>query len=301
MSALPSKVARKRCRARSSGESEYQVNVLYVFYDAGVPGAAKVGLNTNSSSYPWPFRYQQARSHSPREIHVAAAWDLGTKDRLKRAESQAKALLKPCRRTTSGGIEWFDLPADEIVARLSRELALPQPFLRNRDPAVPLYDDWRNDKDIYKGEVWRRYLWVHGEDGPDRRLKVIHSSDYDTQFIYAFTYNPHRVHLVAGYEPASPAPRSPDLMSRSNDETGMVWARLMRDSRLADRPNAPQVGWLKPGTTLSDIDAFVASHGLVRFDLRRPKPRCAKPRTSQINPPIAHGEAPPMRRIADWS
>lgn len=275
------------------------MNVLYVFRDAGVPGAAKLGYNAGQSkTVQWPCRYKQARSHTPRPIHVAAAWDLGSAN-VRTLESCAKKRLETWKRPNCGD-EWFDLPADELVERVTRILSLPRPFLRNEDPPVPVYDDWRELKDTYKGQVWRRYLWIHGEDGPERRFKVIHSPDYDTAFRYAFTYNPYPVRLVAAYEHPSPAGAPSVLMSHGNREVEAVWERMMNDPHFADRPDAPQVGWLKPGISLHEIDAHIRSTGLIRFDLRQPKPPCAKPRTSQIKPPIPHGSPPPFHRIADW-
>jgi hypothetical protein len=281
------------------------MQVLYVFHDAGVPNACKIGLNRDSGAYAWPYRFMQARAHTPREIHVAAAWDLSSAPALIDAERRAKAHLKSHRRTACHGSEWFDTPADEMVRQLAELLKLGKPFLRDRDPEVGLvnglpYDDWRERSDLYKGEVWRRYLWVHGEDGPVRRYKVIHSPLYDIAYKYAFTYNPYPVYLVAAYQhPVRTDGPSPSL-SPGNRAVQAVWEQIVSDKSFAIAPDLPQVGWLNETAILADIDRFARSRGLVHHDLRSPKPTCARPRDSQGGSPIAHGRIPSLRRVADW-
>lgn len=281
------------------------MQVLYIFHDVGVPNACKIGLNRNSGSYAWPYRFMQARSHTPRELRVAAAWDLGSEAMLTEAERSAKAHLKSARRTISHGSEWFDVAPDEMVHRLTEFLSLGKPFLRNQDPRIGLvnglpYDDWRERSDTYKGHVWKRFLWVHGEDGPTRRYKVIHSPLFDIAYKYAFTYNPFQVYLVRAFQHPVCSDGPSASLSPGNRRVQDIWEEMVGDRRFAAAPDLPQVGWLNETITLADIEQFVSARGLVPYDLHQPKPTCARPRDSQGGTPIAHGAPPPSRRVARW-
>jgi hypothetical protein len=83
-------------------------------------------------------------------------------------------------------------------------------------------------------------------------------------------------------------------------EAHTVWEKMVSDKYFSSASDLPQVGWLNETITLGDIDRFARSDGLIRHDLRLPKPTCARPRDSQGGTPVAHGSVPSLRRIADW-
>ena len=144
------------------------MNVLYIFRDPGVPTACKLGRNGGAKgSTVWPCRYRQALSHNPRALEVAAAWTVETEARLVELERQAHTLLSASRRRISSVREWFDLLAEEVIRRVQGPLHVGAPFLSGQSPDVGFYqglpyDDWRERKDTYRGQVWKRLLWVFG-------------------------------------------------------------------------------------------------------------------------------------------
>jgi hypothetical protein len=278
------------------------MNVLYVFRDPGAPNAFKIGYNSDSKQYPWPFRYRQAQSHSPRQIEVAAAWNIaGDRSALRRLETAAKNHFSPQRRTACDVNEWFDVAPDEGIAELGRKFCLGPPFVRHAVLNLSLwdglpYDDWRERRHLYKGQTWQRLIWIFAEDAAERRLKAIHTVSYDTVYRYAFTYNPHRVFLIAAYQfPTSALGPGPHL-ALGNRKVEAAWNELVADPRFCGAPLSSQVGWLNSGVTLSDVDRLLRFRGLEHFDLTQPKPSCMRPRDSQIEP-IAHGAPPPLGRV----
>jgi hypothetical protein len=122
---------------------------------------------------------------------------------------------------------------------------------------------------------------------------------YDIAYQYAFTYNPHPVYLVAAFEHQLSTNGPSASLSAGNCHVQTVWEEIVGSSGFAKAPDAPQVGWLNTGISLSDIAEYVTARGLVRYDLRKPKPPCARPRDSQAKQ-IPHGAIPPLRRFKDW-
>lgn len=282
------------------------MNVLYIFRDPGVPSACKLGLNGDASAaFAWPFRYRQALAHSPRAIEVAAAWGIESKARLQDLERQAHELLSASRRKVSHGREWFDLSADEVIARIQGVLRLGAPFLREQNLDVGLYqglpyDDWRERKDTYRGQVWKRLLWVFGEGSPERRIKVISSPCFDTAYSYAFTYNPWPVFLIGAYEHPLTTSGPGEALSPGNRIAEAAWNALIEHPRFSGRPMSYQVGWLNEGVAFAEVDAFLTKFGLQRYRLDQPKPECVRPRDSQVSP-IEQGAIPRLRRVRDSS
>lgn len=287
------------------------MEVVSIFRDEGVADECKIGYNGGSGRNGWPFRFQKAQSHSPRPIKLVAAWDLQSSAAMKAAESDAKKALEKWRRKVCHGTEWFDLPPDEMIAQLKKLCRLPAPFLLNEDPKTELYDglpydDWRERSDKYKGQVWKRYLWVHQEKikipetgKKESRLKVIHSPCYDTAFRYAFTYNPWPVYLVGAYGHPDNCSGSGIDLSHGNRAVQAVWEEVIAAPIFSGNPMSYQVGWLKYGVTRAELDRYVQALGLMPVDLETPKPSCARPRDSQVAP-IAHGAIPPQKRVAVW-
>jgi hypothetical protein len=179
---------------------------IYAFRDLGVPGCVKIGKDTR-----WPKRLEQARSHTPRGMSALALWPV-PENTLSTAEKRAVIGLP--RRTNTPGKEWYDCEPDQAVETIAKNLGI-EPV---RSPVVGnlrAYDDWRSQPHGDKDN--RKRLWVHLEDGPTARIKVIPSVLYDTAYRYAFTYNPYPVFLVAAYQSPS------DSRFSRTDENARVW------------------------------------------------------------------------------
>lgn len=274
------------------------MHVIYIFGDSEHGDLCKIGYDGN-----WPdtsekakkvIRYEQARSHNPREVQVHGIWLFDSGAKMKEAEKRIHAALYGYRRMESHGREWFNISCREAVKKIlqsgavhSEPLSVPPPIPMDR----PLpYDDWRDPGDVYKGEVYKRLLWVFREDSPSGRFKVIHSPLYDTCYRYAFTYNPFPVYLVAAYH-HSFAPAVPCLELREGNEVVQAcWKEIVSDKTHGPGLMAVNVGWLNQGAILEWISRKAVTYGLVFYDLRQPKPACMRPRDPQITP-INAGES----------
>jgi len=270
---------------------------IYIFGSKGLDDICKIGYDSN-----WPaasekakktIRFEQSRSHNPREILIHGIWAFDTKEEMKDAEKKIHLALHPYQRTAAHGREWFDLGHKEAIHKIVSSGAVqagpmqvphPQPV----DRAMP-YDDWRDPKDVYKGQVYKRLLWVFQEDSPDRRIKVIHSPLFDTCYKYAFTYNPFPVFLVAAFHhPLLPSEPTMELRE-GNLQVESCWQQIVADETHGPGLDATNVGWLNEGATVDWIREQAESHGLVGYDLLQPKPGCVRPQDPQLTPPIPVG------------
>src|SRR6185295_15923963 len=101
----------------------------------GISGSCKIGTSSTLGS-----RYRQARCHTPRGIQVEAFFDLGSRERVKLAESAVKRHLADVRRPGDGK-EWFDVAPVVAMDRirslpelaLARLLTAKEPKLRPAD------------------------------------------------------------------------------------------------------------------------------------------------------------------------
>lgn len=271
--------------------------VVYIFGDAEYPNICKIGYDSNWPEPPQKakkvIRYEQARSHNPREVIIHGIWVYETKEAMKDAEKKMHALLGPYRRTVAHGREWFDVSCQNAVQKIketgivdSQPSSTPQPSPMDR--AMP-YDDWRDPSDVYKGEVYKRLLWVFQEDNDQNRIKVIHSPLFDTCYRYAFTYNPFPVYLVAAFHHPF-HPKFPTKQLRVGNETvEKCWHEIVSDNEYGPGISATHVGWLRKGATLAWVAQKAQSSGLVQYDLQQPKPACVRPSDAQI-PSIAVGD-----------
>ncbi len=272
--------------------------VIYLFRDAEYPEICKIGYDSNWPEPPQKakkvIRFEQARSHNPRDVTIYGIWVYETKEVMKEAEKKIHTLLSPHRRTVAHGREWFDISSQDAVRRIiaagiadTEPLSTPQPLPMDR---VMPYDDWREPSDVYKGEVYKRLLWVFQENSDQNRIKVIHSPLFDTCYRYAFTYNPFPVYLVAAFHhPFHPAFPTRQLQV-GNESVEMCWREIVGDKEYGPGISATNVGWLRKGATLEWVARKAQSHGLVQYDLLQPKPACMRPSDSQI-PSIAVGES----------
>lgn len=272
------------------------MNVIYVFGNSEYPNMCKIGYD---SKWPSPsekakdrIRFEQARSHNPRNIIIHGIWTFESNEEMKEAEKKIKKLLRPYCRTESHGKEWFNISHQDATGKIlaagivTNKLQQPHPP-QVMDREMP-YDDWRELKDTYKGEVYKRILWVFQEDSPEKRIKVIHSPLFDTCYKYAFTYNPFPVFLVAAYHhPFSP--KGPTLELREgNILVESFWKKIVSDKTYGPGLMATNVGWLNTEATLDWVCAQTKSIGLVSYDLLQPKPAYMRPADPQI-PPITTG------------
>ncbi len=257
--------------------------IIYALRDNGVPDCVKIGKDTR-----WPKRLEQARSHTPRGISVVATWSVPEAS-LGKAEKQAIAGL--ARRTQTPAKEWYDCDLEKAVESVTNNLGI-QPNPTPTMTGLRSYDDWRSLPEEDKDH--RKRLWVHVEDAPVPRIKVIPSVFYDTAYRYVFTYNPYPVFLVAAYQ--SP---EDNRISRSNENARVwsTWQGLVR--KLGSAVPSDSIGWLDQGLSLDQLDAAIRSSGLVPYPLGAPKPRDAPPRDSSVAP-IAYGALPPMERVRVW-
>ncbi|MDF1556154.1 MAG: hypothetical protein P1P84_23995 [Deferrisomatales bacterium] len=273
------------------------MQVLYVLGDAGYPQFSKVGYDSE-----WPTRYQQALSHNPRGITVSGLWKFRTKPELREAERRAKQTLAGFKRTVCHGAEWFDLSGDDVHRALVHAGVVEGEGLPRTAPRLPSrdlpYDDWRKISDDYKGQVYRRLLWVFREETPQNRIKVIHSPLYDTCYRYAFTYNPFPVFLAAAYRHPAVADGPTPVLRKGNERVMQVWEKIVQDPSFGPGIAARNVGWLAEGTTEQRVEEVARDAGLESYDLGQAKPRDVRPRDSQVSP-IAPGAIPPMRRVME--
>ncbi|MFW9604834.1 MAG: GIY-YIG nuclease family protein [Trichlorobacter sp.] len=272
--------------------------VIYIFGNAEYPNFCKIGYDSN-----WPkpsekakktIRFEQARSHNPRNILIHGIWEFETKESMKTAEKTIHDALRSYRRTETHGKEWFDLsPVDAIKIAIASRAVGTQPIQTSipitKDRERP-YDDWREPSDLYKGEVYKRILWVFQEDSPENRIKVIHSPLYDTCYKYGFTYNPFPVFLVAAYHhPTSPPGPAMELRS-GNIHVENCWQSIISDKIYGPGLEATNVGWLNRNATLDWVREQALSSGLVAYDLLQPKPGCVMPVDAQMSNNIKYGE-----------
>jgi len=273
------------------------MDVIYVFGNSEYPNMCKIGYD---SKWPSPsekakdrIRFEQARSHNPRNIIIHGIWAFDSKEKMKEVEKKIKKLLLPYRRTESHGNEWFDLSHQDAAAKIYAS-GIVNDKLQQTPPPQPMdrempYDDWREPKDVYKGEVYKRLLWVFQEDSPQKRIKVIHSPLFDTCYRYAFTYNPFQVFLVAAYHhPLFPQGPTYELRE-GNILVESCWKQIVSDKTYGPGLMATNVGWLNEGANLDWVYAQATSCGLVPFNLLQPKPACVRPSDPQI-PSIAVGD-----------
>lgn len=271
--------------------------VIYLFKDAEYPNICKIGYDSN-----WPepsqkakkvIRFEQARSHNPREVIIYGIWSYQTKEAMKEAEKKIHAILGPYRRTIAHGREWFDISCQAAVCKImGAGIVDEEPSLVQKplpmDRAMP-YDDWRDPSDLYKGEVYKRLLWVFQEDSDQSRIKVIHSPLFDTCYRYAFTYNPFPVYLVAAFHhPFSPEGPTNKLRT-GNEAVENCWQLIIADKEYGPGIEATNVGWLRKGATLSWIARKAQTCGLVPYNLLQPKPVYVRPSDPQI-PSIPVGD-----------
>jgi len=266
------------------------MNVVYILGDTENPEMIKIGYDSN-----WPanseqakktIRFEQARSHNPRGVTVHGIWSFGTADEMKDTERKIHSLLQQYHRTDTHGREWFNIGYQDaarkiLSAGLVTSAALQGPSPQTRKREMP-YDDWREPSELYKGDVYKRLLWIFQEDGPQKRLKVIHSPLFDTCYKYAFTYNPFHVHLVAAYHhPLFPAGPTGE-MSKGNAQVESCWRQIISDKTHGPGLEATNVGWLNKGATLEWIGEQALASGLVSYNLLQPKPGCVRPQDPQI-------------------
>jgi hypothetical protein len=259
------------------------MNVVYMIGDIEHPDLTKIGYNSD-----WPTRYEQVRSHNPRDIVVHGVWVFDSKEEIRQVERKIHLELSQFHRKCTHGNEWFDINHEKVVEKVisagivkSRPLQDPSPKVRKRD--LP-YDDWRHPSDVYKNEIYKRLLWVFREESPQQRIKVIHSPLFDTCYKYAFTYNPFPVYLVAAYHHPF-FPDSPSIELRAgNEQVEACWRRIVSDHANGPGLMATNVGWLNKNSTIGWVAEQAHAQGLVRYDLLQPKPRCVRPKDGQIPP-----------------
>lgn len=273
------------------------MNVIYVFGNSEYPNMCKIGYDSKWPSHSEKakdrIRFEQARSHNPRDIIIHGIWTFDSKEKMKEAEKKIKKLLLPYRRTESHGTEWFDLSHQDAAAKIfASDIVIDK--LQQTLPPKPIdrempYDDWRELKDTYKGEVYKRILWVFQEDSPQKRIKIIHSPLFDTCYKYAFTYNPFPVFLIAAYHhPFSP--KGPTLELREgNILVESCWEKIVSDKTYGPGLMATNVGWLNTGANLDWVCTQTKTYGLVSYNLLQAKPACVRPADPQM-PPIATGD-----------
>jgi hypothetical protein len=259
------------------------MNAVYMLGDAEHPEMIKVGFNSD-----WPTRFEQVRSHNPRNVIVHGIWIFNSKDEIKEVESRIHSTLGQHHRKNTHGKEWFDIGYQEALEKIITSGivgSLPQqdqsPQTKNRE--MP-YDDWRNPSDLYKKEVYKRLLWVFQEDSPQKRIKVIHSPLFDTCYKYAFTYNPFPVYLVAAYHhPLFTNGPSHDMRA-GNIQVESCWRQIVSDEEHGPGFMATNVGWLNKEATIEWVREQACSRGLVTYDLLQPKPGYVRPQDGQIKP-----------------
>ena len=259
------------------------MNVVYVLGDSEYGDICKIGYNSE-----WPKRFEQVRSHTPRSVIVHGIWRYDSKEEIKNVERRIHALLASFHRKICHAREWFDISAHDAIRLIKQEGIvdsdpLPDPNPQTLTRAYP-YDDWRSLSDEYKGEVYKRILWVFKEDSGQGRIKVIHSSLFDTCYKYAFTYNPFGVYLAAAFHhPFFPDGPTPELRL-GNELVESVWHEIVADDTFGPGVMATNVGWLNKGATVEWVSAKAQAQGLVSYDLFQQKPRCVRPKDAQIKP-----------------
>ncbi|MDF1586216.1 GIY-YIG nuclease family protein [Marinimicrococcus flavescens] len=266
--------------------------VIYVFADPGVPGACKIGKDTR-----WPYRYKQARCHTPRPIAIEGVFTFDDKDALGAAEKRIRQVLGGCRRPGDVN-EWFDLPAAEAIARLQKAGILGSRNLREAmAPRLSrsglLYDDWRE-----QGKASQNYRWLIAmfeEQSPERRLKLSYGALHDTAFLYAFTYNPWPVRLVAGFEHGRAVAAEDPGNVEPNRLLKQAWEEVQRQFGSLQ---SEQVGWLNQGVTSGEVARRLAALDVHPFPLDRPKPPGARLRDASIKKSTAIGEPQPLGRVS---
>jgi len=252
------------------------MNVVYILGDIEHPEMIKIGFNST-----WPTRYEQVRSHNPRNIIVHGIWIYDSKEEIKAIEKNIHSILAQYHRTDCHGKEWFNLGFNEAVKRIMSAGIVQTLPSQDQSPQIQKrempYDDWRHPEDLYKKEVYKRLLWVFQEESLQKRIKVIHSPLFDTCYKNPFTYNPFHVHLVAAYHhPLSPTGPTFE-MREGNDQVELCWQLIVSNEKHGPGLKATNVGWLNKGSTLEWVADQATSHGLVPYDLFQPKPGCVRP------------------------
>jgi hypothetical protein len=164
-----------------------------------------------------------------------------------------------------------------------------EPIRRPPTSTLPSYDDWRSLPDV-DGDN-RKRLWVHLEDGPVARMKVIPSVLYDTAYRYTFTYNPYPVYLIAAYQSSSD---SRFLRTTENARVWDVWKSVTKT--LGEKVPPEAIGWLDEGVQFEQLESLIRSSGLTSYNLSAPKPRDAPLKDPSVQS-IQYGVHPPMTRV----
>lgn len=168
--------------------------------------------------------------------------------------------------------EWFDLPAAEVIDRISAlpELSGCNP-MRNLTPKLKsndiLYDDWREQRKKYIDQKWRLFLFQ--EDSPRPYIKLSYGALYEHAYRYAFTFNPYPVYVVAGFDDPGAPERKTALNEDRNRRVVEAWQSVQKS---LGSLFAEEVGWLKAGTQPADVARILEQYGIRAFDLARPKP-----------------------------
>ena len=129
--------------------------VIYIFGDSEHPAMCKIGYDSN-----WPqtpemakkvIRFEQARSHNPRNVDVHGIWVFDSKDKMKEVEKKIHSILQRDRRTETHGKEWFNISCRDAVKKIVESGAVDSEP-RKVPPPIPMdrqlpYDDWREMDD----------------------------------------------------------------------------------------------------------------------------------------------------------
>src|SRR3546814_2904263 len=97
---------------------------------------------------------------------------------------------------------------------------------------------------------FRGRLFLFEEQSPEQRLKLSYGALYDSAYNNAFTYNPFKVRLVAGFEHCDGIETVTETNATSNQTIEAAWNSMIGTF---GSPESEQVGWLRPGTRHTDI------------------------------------------------
>ncbi|MTH94968.1 GIY-YIG nuclease family protein [Roseibium sp. RKSG952] len=270
-------------------------NILYFMEDPRLPNSCKIGKDTQ-----WPQRFKQARSHNPSALKIRFLISFQRADSLANAERELRNRLADYRR--QGDVkEWFDIGAERVISELSGELPwlgeakVSKPIVWDK-PQQKFYDDLRDlAKRTKKSENrhCRWHIWLFKELSSHARYKISVGSLFDTQFTYAFTYNPHPVRLVAGFEHRSGINEISEDNAGPNEDLVRIWNDLLSFYECGQNE---QVGWLPEGIDEQQIANLFAKYPISAIPLDRPKPIWVRPKDPSLKM-IAPGAIPSQRRV----
>jgi hypothetical protein len=251
-------------------------NMLYIFSEPDRPDLVKIGKCSKGGK----TRFRAGAFMNPRGLMVEAMWAMPDDSTAKVMENCAHQLYPKLKN--ADGKEWFCADRDLAVSELTAMVGRVPDHTANNLP-FSLEDIFKNDNfdnlsekgDRHNGRLVQRRIWIHQELGGDfskisQNTWWCESGSVSTN-AKRTTYNSRRMHPVECLVIAinENDPNWDELVTEANQETLSVWAAIVEEHGIQDRP-CGKVGWSADGPR--KLRQVVENMGLVRLALDPDRP-----------------------------